>query len=235
MKAALRKRSLQPAATIFVPADIGTTAANNVARDLKQSAATCAIGVLTSRAGSRVFNAIHEFAPGVRVLSHWGVISSEFSTSVPFEMREALHLRLLQTCGLTVEQAGSARTSEALATARMLGANVESLRDISAPAGFVHAYDLGLILRAAVEQAAEDPRWATGTTGRRQALRTALQSLERPVQGILMEYDRPFSKVTEANPDGHEALGLEGLCLAKYGDDNRLMAVGPEPVDEQGN
>lgn len=225
MSAALEAESMEAVIKINVPSDVGPLAAKNIARDLAASGADCAISVMTSDPSIKVFNAMYELSPDVRVFSHWGMISPAFPTSVPFAVRERLSFRLLQTCGLQVETRGSTILSGALETARTIGAEVQSLRDVGAPAGFVHAYDLGLILQAAAEQAASDAAWTSDTAARRRALRDAIEALETPVNGILAAYDPPFAAVTETDLGGHEALGGDRLCLAQYDDENRLKAV----------
>lgn len=230
MNAALQAAGLEPAITAMVPSDIGPTAARNLARDIAKSGAQCTVSVLTVSTSVPLFNAMHELNVTMPVLSHWGFISDGFTSQVPHEVREALNLRVLQTCGLNVERAGSPILENAMVTARTLGASVETLRDIAAPAGFVHGYDLGRVFRAAAEQAAKTPEWSQGPVARRKALRSALVDLRTPVEGILMTYDAPFTDLTETARDGHEALGQSQLCLAKFDADDRLAAAKPAPL-----
>ncbi len=225
INAALQDVGLKPVFTTMVPSDIGPAAARNLVRDIANSGAQCTVSVLLASTSVPLFNAMHELNVGLTVLSHWGIISDRFATQVPHEVRQALQLRVIQTCGLKVERAGSTTLDRAMAMASTLGTRVETLRDIKAPAGFVHGYDLGRIFRAAAEQAAKTPEWSQGPKARRTALRNALADLRVPVDGILKTYEAPFTDLTEIERDGHEALGQDQLCLAKFDADDRLSAV----------
>jgi branched-chain amino acid transport system substrate-binding protein len=105
------------------------------------------------------------------------------------------------------------------------------LAGIRSPVAFAHAYDLGLLLSAAVAQASSDDRWTEGHTPRRAALRDALEALEAPVDGLLKTYSRPFTEFSDAKPDGHEALSQEDLCLVHVTRDGGVegYAGGPKP------
>lgn len=81
---------------------------------------------------------------------------------------------------------------------------------LKAPSSFsfaLHGYDSVLIYAAAVKQA--------GTTDGN-AVRTALEDLKAPVQGLLKTYDRPFSKTN------HEALGAKDFVWIRW-KDGKLM------------
>lgn len=221
--AALEARQLVPTAVIMVPNDIGKAAARNVARDLANSKAQCSLAVLTTDTGSTVLAALSEMEVDIDVFSHWGIFGQRFPVNVPFEMRESLNLRVLHTCGLSIEQAGSPVLANALERANEINGQILRLADISAPAGFVHGYDLGRIFLAAAEQAATTAEWSDSPIARRAALRNALAELEQPIDGIMTRYAPPFSDLTESNPDGHEALGQESLCLAVFDEENHLV------------
>ena len=216
----------EPIETVILPNNVGPVAANNAVRDLKNSNADCMISVLTVESSIRVFSALHDLAPEISVLSHWGMVGKKFTDAVPASIRDKLGLRVVQTCGLNVEQSGSQVLEKAIEAARLYRPGISNLYDLSAPAGFAHAFDLGLLFRAAIEQAQQSPMWSEGIVMRRQAFRTALENLSTPVDGILKTYNQPFTPVDGSNPDGHEALGSNDLCLARFGTDNQLMAVG---------
>jgi branched-chain amino acid transport system substrate-binding protein len=50
----------------------------------------------------------------------------------------------------------------------------------------------------------------------------ALESLQKPVQGLIKKYDRPFSSWNEQQQDAHEALRLENFCMASFGKHNQI-------------
>ena len=65
-----------------------------------------------------------------------------------------------------------------------------------------------------------------GAEMRRHAIRDALEALETPVRGILLTYDRPFSPTSDANPNGHDALSGDHLCMAAMDENGRLVPAG---------
>jgi branched-chain amino acid transport system substrate-binding protein len=95
---------------------------------------------------------------------------------------------------------------------------------LPSPIGFAHAYDIGLLLRAAVPQAQADPRWNMGRSARGAALRDALETLETPVDGLLKRYSQPYTTMGPETPDAHEALGRADLCLTRKRRNGRLEA-----------
>lgn len=220
---ALSSQQHAPKLTVMVPTDVGDPTARNIARDVAKSDVECVLAVLTSDSATRVLTAFHELQLDVDVLAHWGIVSNEFPQAVIFEMREAMNLRMLHTCGLILERNGSEILQKAISQAANFNDTITGLVDITAHAGFVHGYDLGRIFHAAAEQAARSAQWSDGPIARRMALRDALAVLERPVEGILNTYTTPFTDLSPDLRDGHEALGKDSLCLAKYDEDNRIV------------
>ncbi|MEM9814253.1 MAG: hypothetical protein AAF913_16475, partial [Pseudomonadota bacterium] len=110
-----------------------------------------------------------------------------------------------------------------LKNATVGGVVITRLQNLTAPAGFVHAYDLTRVLIAAGEQAAKTPAWSGSIEDRRAALRAALQRLEAPVEGILGTYAPPFQPYEMGRIDAHEALGVDDLCLAAFDRTGQLV------------
>lgn len=228
ISAAAEAMGIELAIVELISPNLGPVVAQSRARAISESGADCIVTVVTSTSGSPLFQALYASENPVRVFSHWGIFGGDFFREVTHEMRVALDLRVLQTCALEREREGSLVLTKALN--RFLAVNpdpgieAEGLRKMSAHVGFVHAYDLTLILSAAIEQAAATSDWAKGMAARRSAVKQALETLETPVRGILRTYDRPFSRMSEANYDGHEALGADDLCMATIDADGHVVA-----------
>jgi branched-chain amino acid transport system substrate-binding protein len=45
------------------------------------------------------------------------------------------------------------------------------------------------------------------------------------VHGLLKRYERPFTPVAIGNPDGHEALGFDDLCLTGIDENGHLSPL----------
>jgi len=95
---------------------------------------------------------------------------------------------------------------------------------LKAPGSFsfaLHGYDSVLLLAQAMKQ-------ANGTDGA--AVRTALEDLKTPVQGVLKTYEKPFSKTN------HEALTAKDLVWIRWKDGKLLpysdaLIQGLKPAD----
>jgi branched-chain amino acid transport system substrate-binding protein len=98
---------------------------------------------------------------------------------------------------------------------RAVAAAVENYPELApdgekgAAVGFVHAYDLMLLLDAAVRQAGPQP----SVTALRSATRDALETLREVVPGLLRDYEKPFTRPAIGNPGAHEALAESDLQM----------------------
>lgn len=210
---ALAGRDMQPVNVHLFPSTIGEAAAGSLARTVAGSGADCAIMVATANGSALIVNELYANGATLRIFSHWGIMGGEFAASVPAATRAAFSLKVLQTCGLRRAAEGSDILTSALMRAGIADAQ---LSNVAAPTGFVHGYDLGRLLIAAIAQASLTPDWNGDVQAKRQAVKTALEALETPVQGILATHMRPFSPYSEDTRDAHEALGLDDLCMARF-------------------
>jgi len=53
----------------------------------------------------------------------------------------------------------------------------------------------------------------------------ALEHLSRPVQGLLKEYQRPFSPYSKSKPSAHEALAIDDYAMGQYNDKNEVILL----------
>lgn len=215
----------------MVDPNLGPLAAQGLARTVAGAGVDCAITVVTPGTAKELFPALIEAASPLRVFSHWGILGNDFMESLPHGSREALDVRVLQTCALELERTGNPLLEAVLAGLEDPEVDSHGLSGIPASVGFVNAYDLTMVLGAAIDQAAKTREWGTGPEGRRLATKRALEALEVPVEGILRTYAQPFSPVSADTPDGHEALGAADLCVAKYHHDGRLIAAPRDPMN----
>jgi branched-chain amino acid transport system substrate-binding protein len=219
--AALDAQGIPPQSVNFFANSIGEAAAGTLAERLSRNPPECIIMLSNWQGGALLVNALHQHLPEVRLFSHWGIMGGAFSRLVPHEVRNAHGLSVLQTCGLRREQAGNQVLRAALS--RALESETGNLADLPAPTGFVHGYDLTRVLIAAAGQAATTPGWSGTVQQKRMALKTALEQLHHPVEGILKTYSMPFAPYTAQTPDAHEALGLGDMCLARFNSAGQLV------------
>lgn len=223
--AALAEHGLEVATVATLSTEIGPATANEIAVQLAAVDVECLGLVGNDQNSALLLNAIHGAGLDLQVFSHWGFFGGDFEELTTHDVREWVSLRVLQSCGLDRGRRNDHMINLALGSARDLGYPYQVLSDAPAPAGFVHGFDIGLILMAAIEQAQSDPAWDGPAVERRLALRNALEALETPVQGILKNYDRPFAPNTPDAPNGHEALSHADLCLAAMDENGRMVPI----------
>lgn len=220
---ALRKRGRTAAHVAFFASSIGRATALTLAENVARSGADCVVLLANAKGGAILTLALAERIPTLRLFSHWGILGGGFAKDVPHATRQQMQLVVLQTCGLRRERAQSPILAQALK--RALGREAR-LAEIAAPAGFVHGYDLTRVLIAAVAQAAKDPAWNGDIRTRRRLVKAALEALEDPVEGVLALYEKPFGPYKKPGSAAHEALGADGLCMARFGADGLLEDAG---------
>lgn len=226
MSAALRKHGLAAAYSHLFPATISQHVADYVARNVAAASADCVILLATAQAGIHLTHSLHRLEQTPRIFSHWAILGRDYPRNVSHKVRAEVDLRVLQTCGLRVEQTNKTVLVQALENA---AAELGSLADVSAPTGFVHGYDLTRIMIAATRQASQTTRWHKSIEEKRAAVKEALEALVEPVQGILRTYNRPFQRYHHKQPDAHEALGAADLCMAAFRRDGKLRDASQKP------
>jgi branched-chain amino acid transport system substrate-binding protein len=159
--------------------------------------------------------------------SHWGITGGNFPAVVNAQMRQKINLTFIQTRFSFISHPKDALGMAVLDRARSLFPNeIRSAVDITAPTGFIHAYDLAKILIAAVDRIELSGDMAAD----RRAVRSSLEQLEKPVRGLVKTYEKPFGVFDENNPDAHEALSSDDLVMARYGSQGEIVLLTPSPL-----
>lgn len=156
------------------------------------------------------------------ILSHWGITGGDFPKVINAQMRQEIELSFIQTNFSFLDIKEDSFAQRVLDRARQLYPDkIRSGCDINPPAGFIHAYDLTRLLIAAVEQ--------VGLTGDiiidRRSVRLALENLDKPIQGLLKTYIKPFEPFSKDNPDAHEAISIEHYRMGRYNQDNCIILL----------
>ncbi len=201
---------------------VSEAGAKDLVQSVIRSGADGVFLVANAPEGKTIIKALAALPPDKRisVSSHWGITGADFAETVNAATRDAVDLRFIQTRFSFISHPDHSLGRQVLTSLKTLYPEMIShARDIKAPAGLVHAYDLTRLMIAAVKQ--------TGLTGDilidRQNLRLALENLDTPVEGLVKTYQRPFTVFNQQNPDAHEALNLTDFVMARYGDGNEII------------
>ena len=146
------------------------------------------------------------------IMSHWGITGGDFAEMTK-ELLPKIDLSFLQTYSFIQpkNKEQSQRLYDAY-EARFEGC--DSPHDVFSPVGTAHAYEIVMMLAAAVNKA---------NTIERPAIRRAMEELESHI-GVIRNYAPPFK------PDHHDALTADDFIMARFGDKGAI-----EPITSDGN
>lgn len=183
-----------------------------IASDLAKKQAECVLFVGNSIEGAKLIDALSQLDSPPKVYSHWGITGGKFQQVVPFDARDKVTLRFIQSCFNFYSSPSNDFNRDVFQRAQRLFPEDISSAHIPAPAGFVHGYDLASILISA----AKTVELTDDAHANRVSLKEALESMQQPVSGLIKEYRAPYSQFSESNQDAHEALNEDDLCMAQY-------------------
>nr|WP_087024913.1 ABC transporter substrate-binding protein [Thaumasiovibrio subtropicus] len=203
---------------------INDAAARTRVNTLLDKQADCIIMVANAMEGSRIINAVASLPVESRVpiISHWGITGGDMSGIAQTVNSESLTLHFIQTCFSFLSESQSALSRQVYSRAVTLFDEVTSdPASLDAPTGFIHGYDLGKVFISAVAQA--DLSGDIDVDRRR--VRLSMEALTDPIDGLIKTYRTPFTAYSEQNPDAHEALGVDDLCMASLGPKGEIRLI----------
>lgn len=156
----------------------------------------------------------------IPIISHWGATGGEVDMIFTEQVKQAMSFHFIQSCySLSASNQSIFQRSVMARAKKLFPDEFTSPETVKAPAGFIHAYDLGRLAISALQQIK-----LTGNMKQDRFLfKQALESLQQPVQGLIKEYNKPFSQWSEQQQDAHEALRLENFCMASFGQHNQII------------
>lgn len=222
MSAAIVKQlDRQPDVTWF-RWNIKANSARILLREAREKGADCVLFVGNAVEGEEFARAMVSLDTEQRmpIISHWGITGGDFHLKVDPELRRELDLHFIQTCFSFMSPRQTPLSRAVLQRSKTLfPGEIERPGDISAPPGFIHAYDLGRLFVAALEQV----ELSGDVAADRALLRDALEQLRQPVEGLVKTYRKPFRAWSPTHHDAHEALGLQDFCMARFDEQNRII------------
>lgn len=218
---ALRAAEIREVGVQRFPWHFGEAAAVQLVETIVSSSPDCILFVGNTPEAQVIFTSLlnNPKASKLPVISHWGITAGNLQAGLPADRLKDLNLAFIQTSFSFTSYPRDGVGTRVLKLAKPLGVD----RDMPAPVGFIHAYDLGRLLLAAAEQAE-----LTGVVRQdRDRIRRALENLEKPVEGLVKTYHRPFSPWRADRPDAHEALGRSELTMGTYEENGTIRLVNP--------
>lgn len=205
----------------FFDWNIKNNAARITLRNVMSEGHDCILMVASFNESQLFINAMSALNEEDRIpiISHWGITGGDLDTIFTEQVKKRVSFHVIQSCYSLSSPNQSIFQRSVISRAKKLFPNeFVTPKQVKAPAGFIHAYDLGRIIISALQQIE-----LTGNIQQdRRLLKASLESLTQPVQGLIKQYEQPFSVWNEANEDAHEALRLENFCMATLGEHNQI-------------
>ena len=148
MTHALSEFNLEPKKIVWFKWGLSEPSARIMIRNLNIQSSDCVFLVANNKEGAVIAKAFASFPESQRprVYSHWGVTAGDFHEQVEYEIREAVDLTFIQSCFSFVSSKPTEVSKRAIQSIRSFaGFQDKQGRDIQAPVGFIHSYDLGKI------------------------------------------------------------------------------------------
>ncbi len=220
----LKKHGIIPQGIKQFSWGIGNNEAKNILRDIHSSGADIIFFVGNAPEGKVFAKAMASLPKEKRIpiRSHWGITGGNFAEVLNSDMRDSIELLFIQSNFSFLQNPLSELGKKVLKQAIMVsGGTIDDAKDITAPTGFIHSYDLTKILIAALQSV------KPGKTAKEYGvlIKKELEILNKPVQGLVKTYQSPFAKWNSDNPDAHEALGLEDWTMARFDTDNSIILL----------
>ena len=198
-------------------------AARIMLRNIISSADDCIILVANAKEGAVITQALLDIKSHIPIISHWGITGGDFHEKITNEKRKMLDLSFIQSCFAFTNDNQTAFSNATFENLKKHAKGaISAPEDLRSAVGFIHAYDLTRILIATIKQAGLSGDIAED----RNAIRLALENLQKPVEGLIKTYNAPFSTFdAQNNINAHEALHIEDYCMARYGDSDEITII----------
>lgn len=224
MTKALDTYGIKGSETAWFNWNLGKNQAKVLLRQAKNSGADVIFFVGNAPEGRVFATAMSELSEEERlpIRSHWGITGGDFPLVINKDIRRNIDLKFIQTSFSFMKMEGHPIAHEVFSeTKELFPELIKEPSDILAPTGFSHSYDLTKLLIGAVSQM----ELGEDMVENRKLVRKNLELLKDPVVGLVKTYNQPFSMYSEDNIDAHEALGIEDLRMAMYGDKNEIILL----------
>jgi len=223
MSVALKQYQLLPAGIEWFNWGINENAARIMLRKIAQSGADCVFLVANTPEGKTFSRAMASLPEDSRlpIISHWGITGGDFAQSIGIEIMTKIDLEFIQTSFSFINNDSDFGKTVFKKAAELFPDKIKHRRDIKAPTGFIHSYDLTRLLIAAIEQI----DFSKDMKKNRVEIKKALENLRSPVQGLIKSYNKPFSPYTKGTPDAHEALSTDDFVMGRYGQNGEIILI----------
>lgn len=220
MTKALKNNKKTPSGTTWFGWNISDASARTLMRNIIYTNSDCILFVGNTPEGITLTRALLNTKNIPKLISHWGITGGKYAEMISHDDRNLLNLSFIQSC-FTFTNNTSDIALKVMTKAQNEFSDIKEARDIKAPAGFIHSYDLAKILIHSMNNIDLE----NNIQVIQQKIKETLENLESPTKGLLKEYKQPFSKYSITNIDAHEALNKDDFCMAEYNINNEIVIL----------
>ncbi len=223
MTKALSANDIKPNGITWFNWGLGINHAKILLREAKSSGADVIFFVGNANEGKTFAKAMLALETELHlpIRSHWGITGGDFAEVIDNKARQQLDLQFIQTQFSFLTQPQPLLAQQVLSQTIAMYPEITTANDIKASTGFIHAYDLTKLLITAIKQ--------SGLTGDKDhdinAIKLALEDLKSSVQGLIKNYQTPYSAYTLNNTNAHEALDGTDYVMGYYQADNSVALL----------
>lgn len=222
LKNAIKSRGLDEPPVLWFDWKVGDLGIKQMVADVISHRSDVIFLVANSSEGSKILEEITKLDETIPVRSHWGITGGNTYNVIKKTLKSSkLDLKFIQTSFLfTNENLQSYQKS----VWEVLSQNYPSIqvsKDLKAPVGFIHSYDLTKIFIEALKNV----DLSNDIKTIREDLRLKLENLDTKIIGLIKEYDKPFSSYDSNNFFSHEALRINDFKMAKYNSEGDIELV----------
>lgn len=221
MSAALKQQNKEPIGIKWFNWGLSENSARIMLREIKQSGADSLYLVANAPEGKTFARAMLSLRSEERlpIRSHWGITGGDFAEQLGQNLQD-LDLKFIQT-RFSFLDAMDTQAQRVFGAAKKAFTSIDKPEDIKAATGFVHSYDLMLILIAAIEQAG----LSGDIVNDRRNVKLALEDLTAAINGLIKVYQKPFAA---EGFDSHEALNSNDYSMGYFDSSGVIRLVQQE-------
>lgn len=209
-KKALAKRSISVPSVLWFDWQLGEIGAKQIMSDILSYEPDVIFMVANAIEGETLLKEVSKQQKTIPVRSHWGITGGDIFSRIKKEINNgSLDLEFIQTSFLFTNGILNEYQADTWVLLKEKYDDVDSLRDLKAPLGFIHAYDLTKIFLVALDNIDREKE----IIQQRIDLRKELENISVPVTGLIKTYHSPFSNI---GSNSHEALGKENFTMGFF-------------------
>lgn len=210
-KKAIKMRGLAAPQVLWFDWQLGDIGAKQIMSDIIAYKPDVIFLVANAIEGETLLKEITRSKARIPVRSHWGITGGSLCVKCQDELKsDNLNLEFIQTSFLFTNKKLTKYQKDTWNLLKQKYPSITSYKNLKAPLGFIHAYDLTKILISTLTNIKSDKN----IEEQREQLRTELENITSPINGLIKTYRQPFDGNKGAF--SHEALYKEDFKMGYF-------------------